>query len=186
MIVGLILLIAVCYILYRCIFIHDDRIIVKAEDGNWYNVRNTPDKQISANALARLNKKINTLLANLDPEQYPQHKSAILRLKSRYAGKISEGVIDKKLTSYTVNKGEQIVFCIRSRDPQDTLYSDNILFYVGLHELAHVASISSSVHEHNDEFYDNFDFLKQKAIQLGLFTEQRNVVNYCGIMMEAV
>ena len=43
---------------------------------------------------------------------------------------ISESTKDNKYTSYSVNKGEKIVFCLRSRDEKNKLVDINIMMFV--------------------------------------------------------
>ncbi|KNE59596.1 hypothetical protein AMAG_18213 [Allomyces macrogynus ATCC 38327] len=106
------------------------------------------------------------------------------RIKERYRSSvISEGVIEEGMTSYTVNKGEKIVFCLRSRDTSSVLYDDNLLFSVAMHELAHVASVSES---HSPEFQDNFGLLVGKAVERGSFVHRDQDVDYCGLHLTRI
>ena len=54
----------------------------------------------------------------------------------------SETGKDSKYTSYSVNKGEKIVLCLRSRDGKDRLIDENTLTFVSIHELAHIMTKS--------------------------------------------
>jgi len=159
----------------------DDRVYVRAFDGRKYRVRNTNKKIETANALAKLNKKVHHLLDRLvvASESETSYKPAIFRLKTRYnPDTLSEGRIDKRYTSYTVNKGEQMVLCLRTRDNKDEIYDDNIIFYVTLHELAHVASVGE---DHNDEFHHNFRYLLRKASEWDMFKKINDKFHYCGM-----
>lgn len=166
-------------LLHRYVITYDKRIATLAFDGQEYLVRNTPHRRQTADALARLNKHIKTLIAEVSKRNDTGHIIAAQRLRDRYrADAISEGDIDKSLTSYTVNKGEKIVFCMRTRDDHEHLYEDNVLLYVAIHELAHVASVTE---EHTPEFHRNFKYLLDVARQIGIFNGTKKTVNYCGI-----
>ena len=156
---------------------------VIGSDGVTYYVRDIPDKQGSVEMLVILNKKIFKLMDDI--ESYAindkQRLDAIARLRRRFKPKVlSEGVVDRRYTSYTVSKGEQLVMCLRSRDT-DNLYDENLLFYVILHELGHIASVSEN---HTDEFRTNFSFLLNVAIEKGLFHHINQPFNYCGLDLQ--
>lgn len=157
----------------------DDRIKVLADDGNYYTVRNTKKSKETANTLARLNAKVKEFLALLQQKGDDSQSPMISRLVQRYnPDTLNEGKIDKELTSYTINKGESITLCVRSRDSHDNLYNDNVLFGVLLHELAHVGSVTV---DHNAEFIRNFNYLLQKASEWNMFTRITKQFDYCGI-----
>lgn len=157
----------------------DDRVYVEAFDGRKYKVRNTKKKDETANALAQLNDKVMTLMKKLEKDGDEGRKPMVARMKNRYNPEtFSEGKIDKRFTSYTVNKGEEVVLCLRTRDQKDELYDENLIFYVTLHELGHIASVTE---DHNDEFHDNFRYLLKKASEYGMFKKVRERFNYCGM-----
>lgn len=159
--------------------VFDDRVFVEAFDGRKYRVRNTKHKKETAEALARLTGKINGFLEMLITNGDPKFRIMTSRLKGRFNPEtISEGAVDKRYTSYTVNKGEEVVLCMRSRDDVDSLYDDNVIFYVALHELAHIASIGEN---HNEEFHENFRYLLKKAAEFNMFQKVSKKFHYCGL-----
>lgn len=88
---------------------------------------------------------------------------------------------DSVYTSYSVNKGEQIVFCLRSRKNKDSIHDLNLMMYVVIHEMAHVGCPSIG---HTDEFRMIFAFFTQQAIKLGLYKKidfNNNPMEYCGM-----
>jgi hypothetical protein len=163
---------------YRSIF--DDRVYITSNyDGNKYLVRNTEQKQESANALARSNDRILKFIHKLEETVEPENVPIVKRLRKRYRyDTLMEGRIDARYTTYTVNKGENISFCLRTRDEYDQLYDDNLLTGVALHELGHISSVTT---QHNHEFYRNFAYLLAKATAFGMFKPITKSVNYCGL-----
>ena len=163
----------------------DDRIFVTAYDQKKYKVRNTQFRQETADTLAKLNEKILFFIKHLKNNVHdPEYTGVIHRLEIRYnPDTIAEGRIDKDLTSYTINKGEQVVFCLRTRDSHDKIYDDNLIFYVALHELSHIASVGS---HHNEEFHRNFRFLIKHAASLKLFTKVTEKFQYCGLDIQSM
>ena len=93
------------------------------------------------------------------------------------ANKSSPG---NKYTSYSINKGEKIVFCLRSKDTSNKLVDINTMMFVAIHELAHLMTKSVG---HTPEFWTNMKYLLKKAIDIKLYVKQdfsKNPVNYCG------
>ena len=148
-------------------------------DGKEYLVRNLPDKTQAANLLANTKQNCVKLVKFLSIK-YPDN-IAVKRLQMKYnPDNISESTKSSKYTSYSVNKGEKIVFCLRSRDENEELVDLNVLMFVALHELAHVMTKSIG---HTKEFWDNFRFLLKESIKAGVYNKQdfrRNPVKYCG------
>ena len=91
--------------------------------------------------------------------------------KKRILNEISLYKGDK---SYTINK-EDIYICLT--DENEKYYNDNMLIYVLLHEISH--SICDEI-GHTKKFYDIFDALLLKAIDMKIYDKDIPVVkNYC-------
>ena len=148
-------------------------------DNKKYLVRKMPDKQHAADLLANLRIKLVKLCDYLELKHSDSKK--VYRLIKRFnSDNITESSPTEKYTSYSVNKGEKIVFCLRSRDEQQKLVDENVMMFVALHELAHIMTKSVG---HTDEFWDNFRYLLKKAIKLGVYKDvnfEKNPVDYCG------
>jgi len=147
-------------------------------DGRRYLVRNVKDKQKAANTLAKINQNLIQLIEHLHKNN-PDNID-IKRLKNNFdPDNISESTQYSKHTSYSVNKGEKIVFCIRSKKTNE-LENYNILMFVALHELGHLMSKSIG---HTEEFWRNFKFLLKEAVKIGIYIKDdfdKNPVEYCG------
>lgn len=148
-------------------------------DGNMYLVRNVEDKQNAANLLSSVRQKLERVTDYLT-KKYPD-KDNVMRLKLKFRPEnIEESEAGSKYTSYSVNKGEKIVFCIRSKDKEARLEDENTLMFVALHEIGHVMTKSTG---HTEEFWDNFKFLLKEAIKIGVYKRQdfrKNPQKYCG------
>lgn len=157
-------------------------------DGKEYLVRVAPNMVEAANMLANLNIKMTKLVKylfdNKDTSVLNDNKAAIIRLKENYNGDaISESSISNQYTSYTINKGEKIVFCLRKKDETQALIDLNTVMFVAIHELGHVMSVSIG---HNKEFWDNMTFLLIHAIKQCLYIEQdfgSTPMHYCGMVI---
>lgn len=160
--------------------------IVKSKiDKNEYLVRNLPDKRKAANMLAKIKKNIFVLTNHLykyKDTQYSEYEKYIRQLKDRIMGvDISESSEDSYYTSYSVNKGEQIVFCLRSKKERHKLHNINMVMYVALHELSHVACPEVG---HTELFKKIFHFITKVAMNLGIYKKvdfARQPTEYCGL-----
>lgn len=152
-------------------------------DNRYYRVKNDDKAQESADTLAKINKRIMKLIEYIKTlEEKPEYVS---RLYYYNPDTIKENVwnID---TTYTLNKGQEITFCLTPRDEKhgNEVYPINLLMYVAIHELAHVVSIASG---HGDEFKRNFNDLLKHANDSGVYKHinfKKTPKEYCGIYID--
>ena len=156
--------------------------ITSTLDNKQYLVRNDDRKQQSANYMSRIQKNINILYEHCKIN-FPDDER-IKRLIKRYnPDKISESMKSSIYTSYSVNKGQKIVICIKEKDEAETLIDINTIMFVVIHELAHVITKSIG---HNDEFWNNMRFLLEISVKLGIYDYKdykKTPKKYCGIMI---
>lgn len=148
-------------------------------DNKEYLVRNREDKQDAADLLANIGKRLNKLVKSLAIEM--PNDSRVQRLENRFKPeKISETISNTNHTSYSVNKGEKIVFCIRTKDEKEELIDINTILFVGIHELAHIMTESIG---HTDEFWNNMKLLLKFAVKKKIYEYvdyNAQPVPYCG------
>jgi predicted metal-dependent hydrolase len=156
-------------------------------DNNYYLVRDLADKQHASNLLAKIKQNIETLTKHVyenKDSKYAEYKPYIEQLSQRIQNVIIlESSGDGVYTSYSVNKGEQIVFCLRSRKIKNQLHKLNLLMYVVIHEMAHVACPE---YGHTALFKKIFAFLAQVATEIGIYEKidfSKNPEEYCGLML---
>lgn len=150
-------------------------------DNDVYQVeKDSPDGPESLQTLVNIRKKLERLVHHL-LNKYPKNK-LVKRLQKRFKDTVLREANpdgDSSQTSYTINKGDTIVLCLRTNDGQIVAF--NTLMYVAIHELAHI--YSSSYH-HNNEFWSNMKFLIEEGIEAGVYEETdyyKNPVRYCGM-----
>lgn len=88
------------------------------------------------------------------------------------------------LTSYSINKGEELSFCLRSKK-NDSIHELNLLIYVALHEMAHIACPEIG---HGPLFKKIFKFLTEIAIEIGIYNKiDYNIepIEYCGMILSS-
>ena len=150
-------------------------------DNELYYVQSKADKQAAADTLAILKIKLKKIADHL-MHNFPS-SNCTKNLKNNYNNfkNLSENNDTRYNTSYTVNKGEEMVLCIRQSN--DTIVPINDLTFVALHELGHICTASM---DHSPEFWTNFSFLLQEAIKLQIWDYidyDKRPVDYCGIMI---
>jgi len=86
-------------------------------------------------------------------------------------------------TSYSENKGQKIVVCLRDKTKAPTyhLIVQNTVMFVMLHEMAHLMTETIG---HTQEFWTNFRRILEDAVKLGLYTPVNYASRptpYCGM-----
>ena len=151
-----------------------------AADNKEYYVQDYNNNKEAAEVLSKLVNDCMSLV-NYLANKYPD-KENVSRLKTKFnPSNIREAEHEKNSTSYTINKGEMMHICLRNKDKTKTIHEHNLLMFVIIHELAHIASKSIG---HNTEFYDNFKFLLNEATELGVYKPVNfgnHPEEYCGI-----
>ena len=180
--IGMIIIIAFVLLGYTHYeHLSNEVIYVKSNlDNNEYLVRNLEDKEVAANMLATLRLKLEKI-CDIMKTKYPDDES-VKRMNERFnSDNITEAGKNNQYTSYSVNKGEKIVFCIRQKDDKESIVDENTLTFVSIHELAHIMTKSVG---HTPEFWDNFKRLLKESVDNNLYTKEnysQNPKEYCGI-----
>ena len=147
-------------------------------DERTYLVQKGGTASQAADALAKINMDIEALIRHLQ-EKYPDDERVKLIVKRYNPANISEGTAKSGYTSYSVNKGESLVLCLRQTD--ESFAPPNVVMYVTLHELAHLATNSIG---HGQPFWDSFSFILNEAMAIGIYKKQdyaHDPQQYCGI-----
>ena len=173
-------------ILLTTLFIHMENknkeltYVVSKVDNRKYLVRNLPDKQEAADMIATVRGNLIKLEKELKKKN--EGNIDIERMINNFnPNNIVESEKNSKYTSYSINKGEKTVYCLRSRDDKNELVKLNTMMFVALHELAHTMSKSIG---HTKEFWDNFRILLRNAIKLNIYKRvnyNEKPVKYCGV-----
>lgn len=165
------------FILYQYHYYSKIENIVSTIDNRNYEVQIKEDAQEAANLIAQIREKLIIVTDHLI-KSYPD-EDRTMRLKKNFKpDNIKEGIDNPNYTSYSVNKGEQIVLCLRSHNK---LMDLNTMMFVVLHELAHICTLSLG---HTTEFWDNFKWILEEAINIGVYKKQEfklKNVEYCGM-----
>lgn len=179
-------------IIYKLVY--KSRIVtVEAFDKIPYLVNDLPDSQKAANILARIMMTMNTLVNKTitDYDKYPESNTEEDHTYIKYVRtiqerlpyvKISESPLNSKFTSYSINKGEELVFCIRNKTNRK-IHPLNELLYVAIHEIAHIGCPEIG---HTELFRLINLYLLKKAVCYGLYfyiDYFEDNKDYCGMTL---
>ena len=177
-------LIVVILLLSLKIYLESDtfnlRCIISEVDGNKYCVRERSKITMAADLLAKVTQKLKELVEYVG-KKYPERENVQRLVKNFDPTKIQETLPTSKLTAYSENKGEKIAFCLTTQKKNNDLIDIETLTFVGIHELAHLASITVG---HQREFWDNFKFLLEEAKESNVYNPvdyKKNPKEYCGM-----
>lgn len=171
------LIILFAFLLYQYRYYSNIETIVSTIDNRDYNVQIRDDAQEAANLIAQVRQKLITLVDHMY-RTYPSNPK-VIKLKNNFNPDVlKEGIDDPKYTTYTVNKGEEIVLCLRTNGQ---LVDINVLTFVCIHELSHIGNETIG---HDTPFWDFFRELLLEAINIGVYTNydyKAQNVQYCGM-----
>ena len=151
---------------------------------NAYLVQNRQDNQRAANIINTIKSNIDQLIdILLQDTKVPFNKQFIGVAKIKLqTTQFRESIENSKYTSYSVNKGEEIVLCVRSKVTNE-IHNIDVLMYVAIHELAHVICPEIG---HTKLFNLIFRYILSVAEQHNLYNytdyAQQNT-EYCGIII---
>jgi hypothetical protein len=138
------------------------------------------DYEDAADLIATIDQNLIKLMSHLK-SQY-SGDAVVRNLLERYnPDKIGEVAYNNMFgrTSYTINKGEAMWYCLRSK--KGILHDENTIMFVALHELAHIGDWN---YNHTDSFWSVFKFLLINAVVIGIYTPVHYEVEpmeYCGM-----
>ena len=157
------------------------RCIVSTVDGKKYCVRERNNIQKASNLLARTTEKLEYLVENVG-QRYPKRENVKRLVENFNPTTIKETLPTSEYTAYSENKGEKLAFCLnKKKQNNDNLIDSNTLTFVAIHEVAHIMTVSVG---HTEEFWNNFKFLLENAVELKIYTPvdyKKEPENYCGM-----
>ncbi len=174
-----ILIIILGFLFYQYRYYSSIETIVSKIDNRNYEVQIKDDSQEAANLIASVRQRLILLVEHMY-KNYPSNPKAI-RLKRNFnPDVIKEGIDNPSYTSYTINKGEEIILCLRT---DNKLVDINVLTFVCIHELSHIGNVTVG---HDEPFWDFFKELLIEAINIGVYIKydyKNKPIKYCGMMI---
>lgn len=143
-------------------------------------LNNLKDKEKAKDILNSLGKKGDYFVKLLN-EKYPSDEGINLMVQRFNPKSLEEGnPFDKDMT-YTENKGEKIVMCLRDSSNLK-LHDENLLMYPFLHELAHLCDKNYDPN-HGQNFKKYFNLLLKEANECGIYQaiDLSRPIKYCNM-----
>lgn len=156
--------------------------VTSKTDGQTYSVQNLPDKQEACERMAKIRANLEKLVQSYKDDPSAMGDPRIKIMVERFNPKsMMENDIDADTTSYSENKGEKIVVCLRDKRHPYPFVDENTVMFVLLHEMAHLMTTTIG---HTPEFWANFKRILHDAVQQGIYTPvnyARQPTAYCGM-----
>ena len=158
------------------------RCIISDVDGNEYCVRDRTKLDEAADLLATTTTKCSKFVSML-AQKKPDDPISKRLMEGFNPKKIRETLPTSSHTAYSENKGEKMAFCLtKNKDGNaNKLIDPNTLMFVALHELSHIATVSVG---HTPEYWKNFKYILEQAVEMGLYDPvdyKKNPTGYCGM-----
>ncbi len=176
--------------IYIFLFLNRNNVIyVETKSGVKYLVNNDNTKNEKSQLLSKIVENMyslkNHMIKNIN--NFPEYKDYINQLSNNFNESrtvIYETDPESNLTSYSVNKGEELSFCLKSKK-DGNVHELNLMMYVAIHEMAHIACPEIG---HGDLFKKIFKKLIEEAIIIGIYNKtnfSENPVEYCGMILSS-
>ena len=176
--------------LYIFLFLNKNNLVyIENNTGTKYMVQNNADKLEASNILGTLTEKMYQLKNYLrdNKTNFPEYIKYIEQLNNNLTETgtiIYETDPKSDLTSYSVNKGQELSFCLKSKK-SGKFHELNLLIYVALHEMAHIACPETG---HGPLFQKIFKFLTEQAIDRKIYmytSYSSQPTEYCGMILSS-
>lgn len=159
---------------------------IQGPDGRQYDMQNLPDKESAVALMSKIRSNLTKLYEHYKSEPALAADPPVSRFIQRFQPDVFiENDMSSSDTSYSENKGQKIVVCLRDKTkaPQYPLVDENTVMFVMLHEMAHLMTETIG---HTQEFWSNFRRILGDAVQIGIYTPVNYAsrpVPYCGMQI---
>lgn len=157
---------------------------MKGPDGHEYEMQNLPDKETAVNLLADVRSSLVKLHDYYKETPGLAQDPPVGRFIARFVPDVFvENDMGSADTSYSENKGQKIVVCLRDKTnaPKYPLIDKNTVMFVMLHEMSHLMTETIG---HTQEFWGNFKRILGDAVKMGIYTPvnyAQRPTAYCGM-----
>ena len=187
-----ILISTIIIVIYIYFFLNKKNFVsIESNTGTRYMVYNDNLNKDKSNLLSLIVKNMcilkNHLNKNIDSDDLKEYSSYIKQLNKNFneeRTKIYETDPKSDLTSYSVNKGEELSVCLKSKTTGE-LHDINLLMYVIIHEMSHFACPEIG---HGDLFQKIFKKFIDISIKIGIYNYDdysTKPIEYCGMILSS-
>jgi hypothetical protein len=155
-------------------------------DGKTYEIQNLPNKEEAVQRMAEICAKLTKLHDHYANDKGLSSDPPVARFLARFKpDSFVENDMYSSDTSYSENKGQKIVVCLRdkTKPPSYPLIDSNTVMFVMLHEMAHLMTETIG---HTQEFWTNFRRLLHDAVKIGIYSSvnyAQKPTPYCGMVI---
>lgn len=153
-------------------------------DGHQYDMQNLPSKEQAVKIMSEIRSRLVKLYSHYKETPGLEQDPPVGRFLSRFTPDVFvENDMASKDTSYSENKGQKIVVCLRdkTKPPKYPLVDLNTIMFVMLHEMAHLMTETIG---HTQEFWTNFKRILGDAVKVGIYhpvNYAHQPTPYCGM-----
>jgi len=188
-----ILILIIIIFIYVFIFMsRKNMIYIEKENGESFYIRSTDgtNKKDKENLLSDIIKNLKILRDHLikNIDEIKGYEEYIKQLEKNFDLDVTiiteTDPEESGVTSYTVNKGEELSFCLTSKETKK-LHDLNTMMYVAVHELSHVACPEIG---HGPTFQKIFKHFLKESEKLNIYKKidyHKNPVEYCGMTISS-
>ena len=187
-----ILISTIIIVIYIYFFLNKNKFVsIESNTGTKYMVYDDELKKDKSNLLSLIVKNMcllkNYLIKNINSDDLKDYSPYIKQLEENFNEErtvIYETDPNSNLTSYSVNKGEELSVCLKSKS-LGQLHDINLLMYVVIHEMAHFACPEIG---HGELFQKIFKKLIEISIKLNIYYYEdysSKPIEYCGMILSS-
>lgn len=157
---------------------------IPGPDGQVYEMQNLPNKEKAVELMSNVRRNLMKLKEHYSGDMGLAQDPPVSRFLARFSSDVFvENDMQSSDTSYSENKGQKIVVCLRDKTkaPHYPLIDENTIMFVILHEMAHLMTETIG---HTQEFWTNFRRILHDAVQVGIYhpvNYAQTPVPYCGM-----
>lgn len=158
-------------------------VAMQGSDGKTYEMQNLPHKEEALKLMITIHENVEKLKAMYSDPTIASDPPVARFLANYNSDVFVENDMNSSDTSYSENKGQKIVVCLRdkTRPPEYPLVDENTVMFVILHEMSHLMTETIG---HTPEFWGNFKRVLHDAVKLGIYKPvnySHTPVSYCGM-----